>query len=34
MRSSQLALVVKSPPASAGNVRDEGWMPGPGRSPG
>ena len=26
-----MALVVKNPPA---NARDEGWMPGSGRSPG
>ena len=32
--SSQLALVVKTPPANAGDVRDVGSTPGPGRSPG
>ena len=32
--ASQVALVVKSPPASAGNVRDMGSIPGLGRSPG
>ena len=26
--------MVKNPPANAGNVRDMGWIPGPGRSPG
>ena len=29
---SQLALVVKNPPASAGDVRDSGSIPGSGRS--
>ena len=29
-----MALVVKSPPASAGDVRDTGSIPGLGRSPG
>ena len=33
-RASQVALVVKSPPASAGDVRDAGSIPGSGRSPG
>ena len=33
-RASQVALVVKNPPASAGDVRDVGWIPGSGRSPG
>ena len=28
------ALVVKSPPATAGDVRDSGLIPGSGRSPG
>ena len=32
--ASQLALVVKNPPASAGDVRDLGLIPGSGRSPG
>ena len=27
-------LVVKNPPASAGDIRDRGWIPGLGRSPG
>ena len=27
-------LVVKNPPADAGNIRDAGWIPGSGRSPG
>ena len=26
--------MVKSPPANAGDVRDAGWIPGSGRSPG
>ena len=30
----QTALVVKNPPASAGDVRDAGSIPGSGRSPG
>ena len=30
----QMALVVKNPPASAGGTRDEGLIPGSGRSPG
>ena len=33
-RASQVALVVKNPPANAGNVRDLGLIPGWGRSPG
>ena len=32
--ASQVALVVKNPPANAGNVRDTGLIPGSGRSPG
>ena len=32
--ASQAALVVKTPPASAGDVRDVGSIPGSGRSPG
>ena len=32
-RASQVALVVKNPLASAGDVRDEGSIPGLGRSP-
>ena len=28
------ALVVKNPPANAGDARDMGWIPGSGRSPG
>ena len=32
--ASQVALVVKNPPASAGDARDEGLIPGSGRSPG
>jgi len=29
-----VALVVKNPPANAGNIRDTGFIPGLGRSPG
>ena len=32
--ASQMALVVKNPPASAGDIRDTGLIPGLGRSPG
>ena len=32
--ASQVALVVKSPPANAGDLRDTGSIPGSGRSPG
>jgi len=32
--ASQVVLVVKNPPASAGDVRDAGSIPGSGRSPG
>ena len=32
--ASQVALVVKSPPANAGDIRDAGSIPGSGRSPG
>ena len=32
-RASQVALVVKNPPANAGDVRDVGSIPGSGRSP-
>ena len=31
---SQVVLVVKDLPASAGDIRDTGSTPGPGRSPG
>ena len=31
---TQVALVVKNPPADAGDVRDTGSIPGSGRSPG
>ena len=31
--SSQVALVVKNPPANAGNIRNVGSIPGLGRSP-
>ena len=30
----QLALVIENPPASAGDIGDEGSIPGSGRSPG
>ena len=33
-RASQAALIVKKPPANAGDIRDEGLIPGSGRSPG
>ena len=29
--ASQVALVVKNPPANAGDLRDAGSIPGPGR---
>ena len=32
--ASQVVLVVKNPPARAGDVRDMGSIPGSGRSPG
>ena len=34
MKASQVAWVVKKPPANAGDVRDMGSIPGLGRSPG
>ena len=33
-RASQVVLVVKNPPADAGDIRDEGSIPGLGRFPG
>ena len=33
-RASQVVLVVKNLPVNAGNIRDAGLIPGPGRSPG
>ena len=33
-QASQVALVVKNLSANAGGVRDVGWIPGLGRSPG
>ena len=33
-RASQMVLVVKNPPASAGDIRHAGSVPGSGRSPG
>ena len=32
-QASQAALVVKNPPANAGDIRDAGSIPGSGRSP-
>ena len=32
--ASRVALMVKNPPASASDIRDVGWIPGSGRSPG
>ena len=32
--ASQVAQTVKNPPANAGDLRDMGSVPGPGRSPG
>ena len=32
--ASQVALVVRNPPANAGDLRDTGLIPGSGRSPG
>ena len=34
LSASQVALVVKNPPASAGDIRDIGSIPGLGSSPG
>ena len=34
LRASQVVLVVKNPPANAGDIRDMGSIPGSGRSPG
>ena len=34
LRASQVVLVVKNPPAKAGDLRDDGLIPGPRRSPG
>ena len=33
VRTSQVVLVVKNPPANAGDIRDVGLIPGSGRSP-
>ena len=33
-RASQVVLLVKNPPANAGDVRDVGLIPGSGRFPG
>ena len=32
--ASQVALIFKNLPANAGDIRDVGWIPGSGRSPG
>ena len=34
LRASQVVLVVKNLPANVGEIRDVGWIPGLGRSPG
>ena len=34
VRTSQVAPVIKNTPANAGDIRDVGWIPGSGRSPG
>ena len=34
LRASQVVLVVKHLPASVGQIRDVGWIPGSGRFPG
>ena len=34
VQASQVALMVKNPPANAGDVTDTGLIPGSGRSPG
>ena len=34
LEASQMALVVKNPPANAGDIRDVGWIPGLGKYPG
>ena len=34
LQASQVALVVKNPPANAGDIRDVSLIPGSGRSPG
>ena len=34
LRASQVVLMVKNPPANAGDMRDAGSIPGSGRSPG
>ena len=33
-KTSQVVLVVKDPPANAGDIRDVGLIPSSGRSPG
>ena len=34
LQTSHMALVIKSLPANTGDMRDTGWIPGSGRSPG
>ena len=34
LQASQVSLVVKNPPANAGDIRDVSLIPGSGRSPG
>ena len=34
IRASQVAVMIKNPPANAGDPRDKGSIPGSGRSPG
>jgi len=34
LQASQVALVIKNPPANAGDIRDADLIPGSGRSPG
>ena len=34
LQTSQVMLVVKNPPANAGDIRDTGCIPGSGRPPG
>ena len=33
-RAFQVVLAVKNQPANAGDIRDAGWIPGSGKSPG
>ena len=34
LQNKQVVLVVKNPPTNAGDLRDTGFIPGSGRSPG